>query len=275
MKQILALALAIISACAAVASEPIEVQPHHRLPDSPWQGKRVGILGDSMSDSLISATSRRFYDYLSDINGIRTFAYARSGHRWKDLMGKARKMKAEHPDDLDAILIWCGTNDFNASAPMGEFFTTDTLTVNADGVECRRLHRTHVMADSTFCGSVNMLMDYLKREFPAQQIVILTPIHRAYARFSSHNVQPDESYANARGLFIDDYVAALRRAGEVWSVPVIDLFSTSGLYPLIEAHDRYIAKPATDRLHPNDAGHLRIAFTVARQLESLQPGFTR
>lgn len=258
----------------AKASQPVEVPADHCTPHSQWEGMKVGVLGDSMSDPNLSATTKRFYNYLSDLMGILPFPYATSGFQWKDLPGKISKMKEDHPDgDIDAIFIWCGTNDFNSSRPIGEFFTESVETVNVNGTEEQRRKRSMVMDESTFCGSINMVMADLKDNFPTTQIIILTPIHRGFATFGSTNVQPSEEYANGVGLYIDDYVHALKRAGEVWAVPVIDLYSISGLYPLSASHDRYIANPSTDRLHPDDAGHYRLARTLQTQLLSFPPTF--
>ena len=270
---LLSLLIYLLGSVQASASEPIQVPAYHVSDSTHWAGKKVGILGDSMSDPGMRVTSKRFYNYLTDLIGIETFPYATSGFQWKDLIGKANKMKQDHPDDLDAIFIWAGTNDFNASRPIGDFFEESLEEVNVDGEIRKRKKRSIILDESTFSGSINLLLSYLKSNFPNQQIIILTPIHRAYATFGDRNVQPSEEYANGEGLYIDDYIHALRRAGEVWSVPVIDLFSISGLYPLMESHDRYIANPSTDRLHPNDEGHYRLARTLQYQLQAFPPSF--
>ena len=173
--------------------------------------------------------------------GIEPMVYAVSGYQWKDLLGLAHKMHDEHGDSIDAITIWAGTNDYNASRPLGEFFTEKNEQVNVNGKIVTRKHRTHVMADSTFCGSINLLMSYLKENYPTKQIVILTPVHK--------------------------------RAGEVWSVPVIDLFSLSGYYPLYDSFSGYVQNPVTDRLHPDANGHRRLAETLKYQLLTLPSTF--
>ena len=83
----------------------------------------------------------------------------------------------------------------------------------------------------------------------------------------------DEMYENARGLFFDEYVKAIKEAGNVWAVPVIDLNSLSGLFPLYDAGAQMFNKMDTDRLHPNDAGHSRMAKTIMQQLSALPCNF--
>lgn len=116
-------------------------------------------------------------------------------------------------------------------------------------------------------------MSYLKEHFPQQQIVIMTPIHRGFARFSDKNVQPEENFANAQNLYIEDYVDALRKAASVWSVPLIDLYSLSGLYPLADSHAQYFSDKDSDRLHPNSAGNYRLAKTIQYQMMAIPSGF--
>ncbi len=260
---------------AAEASTPVEVPSAQITKSTQWEGKKVGILGDSMSDPRLGVTTKRFYNYLSDLIGIDPYPYATNGFQWKDLVANATRMKAEHPDDLDAIFIWVGTNDFNSSRPIGDFFTETVEEVNVNGRMEKRKKRTHILDESTLAGSINLLLSYLKTNFPTQQIVILTPIHRAFATFGSSNVQPSEEYANGAGLYLDDYIHAIRKSGDVWAVPVIDLYSLSGLFPLEQSHDRYIADPDSDRLHPNDEGHYRLARTLQYQLMSLPPSFQK
>lgn len=48
-------------------------------------------------------------------------------------VGMAHRMRSDHGDNVDAILIWAGTNDYNASRPIGDFFTENTEEVNVNG----------------------------------------------------------------------------------------------------------------------------------------------
>lgn len=266
---------AMIFGMNAGASEPVTVAEEHVVHGSQWEGKRVGVLGDSMSDPQVGATSLRYYNYLESLLGIETLPYARNGYKFAELLPLAEKMYNEQGDSIDAIFIWCGTNDFNASKPIGDFYEEETLTVNVDGRQEVRRHRVAVMSDSTFCGSINMVLSYLKKNFPEQQIVIFTPIHRGFAQFGDRNVQPEEMYANGSGEYIDSYVETLKKAGELWSVPVVDFFGISGIFPIYESQDAYVANRETDRLHPNDAGHYRLARTAQYQLLGLPATFKK
>ena len=97
----------------------------------------------------------------------------------------------------------------------------------------------------------------------------MTPIHRGYATFGENNVQPDELWANAQGLFIEDYVDAVRRAAGIWSLPLIDLYRDCGLLPALGEYAEFFHDSATDMLHPNARGHARIARTIMAALSSI------
>ncbi len=241
--------------------------------NTPWKGKRVAFLGDSMTDPKNKSTQKHYWSYLETLMGIEPHVFARSGYKWDGIYKKAEEMNAALGDSVDAIIIWAGTNDYNHGIPLGEFFTEETDSVNFNGRMELRKHRRMQFNDSTFTGNINRVMSYLKHNYPDKQIIIMTPIHRAFATFSSKNVQPDENYANGESLYIGSYINTLREAADLWAVPVIDLYRESGLYPMEERHDRYFHHNETDRLHPNDNGHYRIARTIQARLNSITPSF--
>ncbi|HEY5593115.1 MAG TPA: SGNH/GDSL hydrolase family protein, partial [Paludibacter sp.] len=144
---------------------------------------------------------------------------------------------------------------------------------NFNGTEVTRKYRTPIMNDSTFCGRINKVMSYLKNTYPQQQIIIMTPIHRGFAKFSDKNVQPDENFSNVQGLYIDAYIAVLKQAASYWAVPLIDLYAESGLYPLAESQLQYFHNKDMDRLHPNALGDYRLAKTIQYQLLTLPSTF--
>lgn len=239
----------------------------------PWAKKRVAYFGDSVSDPAVDAAKVRYWDYLRDWLGITPYVYARNGMPWADIPRQADELMKEHGQDFDAIMIFIGTNDFMGGVPIGEFYTEKTEKVVAamgkEKSEKTRLHRTLVMDGATFCGRINIALSKIKEMFPTKQVVMLTPIHRAYAEFGSNNVQPDENYQNSCGRWFSEYVEAVKKAGNVWSVPVIDLNMLSGLYPLLDSNAQFFHNATTDRLHPNDKGHYRMARTLEYQLLAL------
>lgn len=270
-KQIITLITLLALALGAGAAKQVQTQPQH-----PWQGKRVAYLGDSVTDPRQGGGKiKKYWAWLQEWLGAQPYVYAVSGRQWDDIPRQADKLKAEHGDDFDAIIIFMGTNDFNNGVAIGQYYKESFGKVKAahgDSIRLKpRRHRELIMGKDTYCGRINTAMAKLKAMWPTKQIVVLTPIHRAGFFANAKNHQPAEDWANDYGLYIDDYVDATVRAGRVWAVPVIDMNAVSGLYPMEDNFGQYFCNPDNDRLHPNDAGHKRMARTLYYQLMAL-PG---
>lgn len=272
MKRIL-LFLCFTLLCAAAAAQPL-------LP-SQWDGARVAFLGDSITDARqIGTTNDVYWHMLEDILGIKPYVYGISGHRMNQIIGQGERLEREYGQEVDAIIVFIGTNDYNGSIPLGEWYSYSyEKTLVANRMEGRgeivRKKRELIYDDDTFRGRANTTLRWLKTHYPDKQIIFLTPIHRGYATFGESNIQPPESFSNACGLFIEDYIEAVRELARVWAVPVIDLDSISGLYPLVDEQAHYFRNADTDRLHPNTEGHRRMAWALAYQLLGYPSGFQK
>lgn len=237
-----------------------------------WAGKKVAFLGDSMTDKRRVGTTCVYWEYLEELLGIHPSVYGISGNQWNDIYKQAVKLYREK-NPVDAILIFAGTNDYNHGVPVGRFYEETSKETNFNGQTVTRKYRIPILDDTTFCGRINKAMQFLKDSFPKQQIIIMTPIHRAQANFNSTNVQPDERYSNGQGLYVDTYINILKQAASNWSVPCIDLYSLSGLYPLSDSYVQFFHNGKFDRLHPNANGDYRLARTIQYQLLALPSTF--
>lgn len=273
MKKILVLALLVLLPFAAFSQGTAVSHP--------WAGATVAFFGDSITDpgsvpenhDWTGLKDTHYWAYLQEWLGIKPLVYGVSGRKWDDVPNQAEQLKREHGEDFDAITIFMGTNDFIADVPLGEWYSqTLKKTVSAMGFPAREfewMSKTPVMDNGTLKGRINIAVSTLKRMFPDKQIVILTPVHRAYSTFGAENIQPDESFPNKIGLYFLQYVEAIKEAGNVWGIPVIDLNSLCGINPMVEEQVMYFCDPETDRLHPNAKGHERIAKTLMYQLLAL------
>lgn len=281
MKKVVGIFMALMLVCPMMAQETSKPQDYHenvvitkkeKTLKTHWAGRRVALLGDSMTDKrTLGPDMLLWWEYLSQLLGFdATYNYGRSGRQWHQIHGQAQTLWSEHQDQVDAILIFAGTNDYNAGVPIGEFFAYEEVPVEVKGpkVEVRK-HRIPLMNDSTFCGRINMTLSYLKTQYPEASIVIMTPIHRGYAKFNEKNVQPDEYYCNAQGLFLEDYVEVLKKAAAYWSVPVVDLYANAGIVPNLDSNIKYIQRAANDRLHPSTEGQYRIAKVMQYVLPTI------
>ena len=142
---------------------------------------------------------------------------------------------SEMDDDASLIVVFGGTNDFgHGDAPIGQPSDRDP---------------------STFYGACHYLMSGLIAKYPEARIVIMTPLHRA-----------TEDNKNINGVTLSFYVDIIKEVAAFYSLPVLDLWSVSGIQPRVAVIKE---KYCPDGLHPNDAGHERMAAVVGAFLENL------
>lgn len=239
-----------------------------------WQGKAVAVIGDSISDSTRVGTTKCWWSMLCDSTGLQSICYARNGATILDMQGQVEMARIEQEKrgrKWDLILIFGGTNDFNASLPLGEMYDVKKEVTNKDGKQTELLHRAFTTDNATFCGRVNNLLQAIKTHFPQARVLMMSPVHRGYATFGSQNVQPDELWANTQGLFLDDYIECLAVASRAWAVPMLDTHIHTQLFPISPSYDDCIHRTDLDRLHPNAKGHHHIALSVQGYLEHTLP----
>ena len=208
------------------------------------KGKKVVFLGDSITEGVgASSVETRYVNVFEQITGTKMINYGIGGTRFakqvkpyiehydkNDFCGRFDKMD----DDADIVVVFGATNDYgHGDAPFGEYSD-----------------RT----PDTFIGATHYLMKGLIQKYPTATIVFMTPIHRER-----------ENYHNQNRKILKDYVDVIRNVAEYYSIPVLDLFSMFGVCPDIEAHK---VAYAPDGLHPNDAGHRKIAERLKAFLEN-------
>ena len=261
----------LLAACAAsaiaFAETPKEVSktPHNpaHAAQPAHAPKRVLFLGDSITDRHHIGCTKNYWGFLGERYGFAPLVYGINGQQWCHIVGQAKAYAKEHAECPDVVFVFAGTNDFNDNIPLGEWYSVAEEKTNRNGRETTLRKRTISRDERTLRGRINVAMSHLIESFPAAHIILLTPIHRGYATFGARNVQPDESYANELGLFIDDYVNVVKEAGNVWSAKVVDINADSGLYPNSNAHVPFFSNGNRDRLHPSAAGHKRIADAIS------------
>ena len=212
------------------------------------KGKKVVILGDSITEGVgASKQENRYTDVFARISGAKVYNYGIGGTRiaperddrgeiWdRDFVRRAD----ETEKDADAVVIFGGTNDFgHGDAPLGHCGDTTA---------------------ETFYGAVYVLFKKMIERSPMAQFVIMTPLHRM-----SEDVE-----INERGLRCEKlkrYVDAIKEVAEYFSLPVLDLWTNSGMQPHV---DVIREKLMPDGLHPSDLGHARIAEKLYNFMKTL------
>ena len=264
-------ALVATGVCAPAAPVSIEAKAPAPAP-AQWRGLKVGVLGDSITaprqPNLI------YWQYLTAWLGWESKCYGVSGQTWREIPVQAAQMKKEMGDEVDAVFIFIGTNDYCAGRPLGEWYIEKEGSVNWWGKE-RTLKRRVLNRDKeTVRGMINFALGALKKNYPDAQIVLMTPTKRGYFQYGQKNVQPAEDWPNTAGLYLDDYVKCVHEAGQIWSCPVIDLFGESGFLPCTEGFAKYVRNAKNDGLHLNSLGHERLARLIYHRLSAL-PGTFR
>lgn len=274
MRRIVLCIMLLTIACSTAMQAKREKEPAGIYVNHPWYGKRIAYIGDSVTDpNQGGGQVTHYWQFLADWLHSTPLVYAVSGYEWSHAVGLTDKLHQEVGEDVDAIIVFLGTNDYNNDLPLGCWFTEKPEQVQRGkgGKEFQdvRMHRSLSMDQSTVRGRINVAMKHLKELYPTKQIILLTPLHRGYAFFGNGNRQPSEDYRNEQGLYIDHYVEAIAEAAHVWAVPVIDIYSLSGLLPTMPSQRQYFCDEKNDQLHPNTQGHQRLAKTLLTQLSSL------
>ena len=146
---------------------------------------------------------------------------------------------SEMDDDAQLVVLFGGTNDFgHGDAAIGEFDDN---------------------SPDTFYGACHYLMRGLIKKYPDARIVVMTPLHR----ISEDTTIKENGLCGSK---LEVYVNIIKEVAEFYSLPVLDLWSVSGLQPrVITIKEKYVP----DGLHPNDAGHERLAKVIGSFLANL------
>ena len=214
-----------------------------------FAGLKFNFLGDSITQG--TGTTKTYHAYLAEKLGIIVRNYGKSGSCISERSLPMYERALTMDTDADYVFVFGGTNDFFNSVQLGELYTLSGSIKNATN------------DTSNFYGALHTLCVNLINRFPDKKIVLITPLHREH-----FGDQPTEFQANAQGLYLSDYVHAIKEVGEWYSIPVLDLYATSGMNPNIPIHKEKFFSP-TDGLHPKAEGHEVIANKIKAFLNTI------
>ena len=213
------------------------------------KNRRVLFLGDSITEGAgTSSPETSYVGAFRALSGAEVLNFGVSGTRIAEqktssscpsfdetFERRAEKMPAE----ADVVVVFGGTNDFgHGDARFGVFEDRDKYS---------------------FYGAMHALLRMLIEKYPSSYIVFMTPLHRL-----SENQTVNEIGLPCKCL--KEYVCAIREVCEYYSIPVLDLYATSGLQPAIPViKETYMP----DGLHPSDAGAARIASMLLAHLRTV------
>ncbi len=212
------------------------------------KNKIVCFLGDSITEGHGASTPERCFVSLFrkahpeakvhnfGISGTRIAKQIKpSNSKWDQYFGGRVK---DMPKEADLICVFGGTNDYgHGDAPFGEFGDSDEFC---------------------FSGAIYSLMRTLIEKYPESKIVFFTPLHRVGELTPS--IRRDGEF------ILGDYVNRIKETAEYFSIPVLDLWSISGIQPSVEIiKERFLP----DGLHPNDSGYEKLFKIVDKYISAL------
>lgn len=214
-------------------------------------GLTINFLGDSITQGVGVSTPRNIYvNQIARMAGLyKANNYGISGTRFARQNAPSANPSfdlsfcdrcADMDKTADINIVMGGTNDFgHGDAPLGTPADRDP---------------------STFWGACHYLFRTLIETYPGAINVICTPLHRL-----NEDVPTGDLKAEPVGT-LKTYVDIIRAVAEYYSLPVCDLYATSGLQPRVPLiQERFIP----DGLHPNDAGHEVMARRIIGFLRAL------
>lgn len=209
---------------------------------SPWYNKSAVFVGDSITYG-IGCDGDKYWEILEEtlqLSSVTGMGVAGSCISATSDYGTNNSPLINRYDTIpeaDLISIFMGSNDYGHDTPLG---TIDDTT------------------DVSFYGALNVIIPALQAKYPSSRIVFVTPMHRyGFGTNSATNQTHTYDYIeNGEGNTLKDYVDALKEVCERYSVPVVDMFTMSGLNPSLEViRTNYMP----DGIHPNAEGHQLMA----------------
>lgn len=208
------------------------------------KGKKINFLGDSITEGVgTSGEECIFLNLLKEKCGLQCARnYGIGGTRIADyIKEKPGNLKpsfsarfSEMDDDADIVVVFGGTNDYgDSTSKLGQFGDTEPIT---------------------FYGALDKLMKGLIEKYPSSQLVFMTPVHR------KNELTPNPYSGEA----LLSYVQAIKEMAAYYSIPVLDLYAVVGIQPNLEIQKSMYCP---DGLHPNDAGHRKIAAKLEQFLK--------
>lgn len=220
-------------------SEVFENMVMNCLGDSTtWGDNGIGTGGNEIS---WTTQIKKFIKFKTIRNyGINGSRIAITSDRDDSFVERYNDMK----NDADIITVLGGVNDFHHDVPIGDISSFDPYY---------------------FYGALNNIISRLLEKYPDRKIIFITPMKNNFVHPTKN--YPDSFSFNKLNLKQIDYVNAIRNICDYYSIPILDLYTESGISPYSE-YQTELYMP--DKLHYNKEGYCRIAKKIAEYLINIQ-----
>lgn len=212
------------------------------VPENNVDGRKILAIGDSITyrdgrSGYDDSTYFRGWQSVLRMKGALVDTAAYSGACYAD-NAETKSIHGYIVDDMfdvkpyDTVILFGGSNDIRLNIPIGQ------------------IPEQYNQADTnpdTFIGAISGIIDYIRRENPAAEVYICTPLPSS---------ESGRSFGETR-----DYRNAVIGLGEFWSSSVIDLFSKMNATP-----GRNWSNYFNDGVHPNNSGCARIGSIIEKHI---------
>lgn len=211
---------------------------NHLVPSKALYGKKILAFGDS----YVNGHTMNYYHVWYALLARKNYGYYyQCGHNGAGLcrssaVASLLTLISELDTEADIYFMVCGRNDSSMNVPIGE--PSDTFNPETDMENSSTTNTT-----ASFMGGLNYMYNYVIEKHQNAKFVAVTP----------WSFTPLESVTS--GLDSYDYIEAIKRISQKWSIPCYNASQDSGIHVQSEAFRTLYFLSSTDQSHLNEEGH--------------------
>jgi len=204
-----------------------------------WRGKNVNFLGDSITAGLFVGASLAYPAKVSKILNLKKINnYGVSSSLISKFVGKTDSFVERYPslsNDVELNVIFGGINDYRSGIEIGLISSVDEFE---------------------FYGALKSLISGVLTNNPDARLCFIIP-------YVDNETIYSIDYVNGAGYVLKDYVTAIKNVCEIYSIPVYDSYSKSGINAITES------AYTSDGLHPTASGNEYLAKQFSSFINTL------
>lgn len=210
-----------------------------------YENKKIAFLGDSITDKSYNSSLECFYatEVCETLKATQlNYGIASStisvGTEDTTIGNPMVNRFSEMDSSADLVIVAGGTNDwFYARCPVGDMSSRD---------------------NQTFYGALHNLCLGLKKKYPTQTIIFMTPLMRR------QNSYQNPTSVNRYGKTCKQYGEIIKEVCHYYSIPTLDMYGESGLYPFDDElalldYNQQGTDGSYYYTHPNSNGHKKMS----------------
>lgn len=208
---------------------------------------KVLFIGDSITESNYRA-SQNWVDYITNSLNITNYTNGgmsgtgilRSFGSYPNWLNKL----ADYSSDYDLILIMGDMNDWS-----NQVFTEANVGQYGDSTT------------DTFYGTMKVYLEAILTKYPLAKIGWITSTPR------NQQISGTSDYLHGKGSIFSTANDVIKEMCNNYSIPVLELYNESSLYPWISANNNEYFKPdegeyVADGIHPNSKGQKIMSYKI-------------